>query len=210
MLAQAASQGQTVIAAAGDDGSTDCYGETTLTTAQQTALAVDFPGSSQYVTSVGGTEFPAADVAAGNSTYWTAASGTTDTIDSAVSYIPEGVWNDDSSAYPKDPLSSGGGGVSAYTPQPTWQTNVPGIPAGSNRMVPDIALDASPNNAGYLVLLERYDGLEHGPGGELQQRIPRFEHAGPDGGGRNQLCGSDLRGHDGGDQSESETRPDRA
>jgi subtilase family serine protease len=148
VLEQAASQGQTVIAAAGDDGSTDCYGDKPLSTAVQTGLAVDFPGSSQYVTSLGGTEFPAADVAAGNTTYWTAAAGSTDTIDSAVSYIPEGVWNDDSSQYG---LSSGGGGVSIYTAAPTWQANVPGIAAGASyRMVPDIALDASPDNAGYL------------------------------------------------------------
>jgi subtilase family serine protease len=149
VLEQAVTQGQTVIAAAGDDGSTDCYGDKTLTAAQQIGVAVDFPGSSQYVTSMGGTEFAAASVAAGNTTYWTAASGSTDAIESAVTYIPEGVWNDDS-ATSKSPFSAGGGGVSVYTPQPTWQTNVPGIPAGSNRMVPDIALDASPNNAGYL------------------------------------------------------------
>lgn len=146
VLEQASTQGQTVIAAAGDDGSTDCYGDKSLTAAQQIAPAVDFPGSSQYVTSMGGTEFPAADVAMGNTTYWTAASGSTDLIDSAVSYIPEVVWNDSNT----QGLSSGGGGVSAFTAQPTWQTNFAGITVGSKREVPDIALDASPNNAGYL------------------------------------------------------------
>ena len=40
-LAQAAAQGQSVIAAAGDDGSTECYG--TLNGPQGEALAVDFP-----------------------------------------------------------------------------------------------------------------------------------------------------------------------
>jgi Pro-kumamolisin, activation domain/Bacterial Ig-like domain (group 3) len=148
VLAQAALQGQTVISAAGDDGSTDCSGETNLTTTQQTALAVDFPGSSQYVTSMGGTEFAAASVASTNTTYWNASPGSTDVVSSALSYIPEGVWNDD--AQGGGVLSAGGGGVSAYTPQPTWQSNVAGIPAGSNRMVPDIALDASPYNAPYL------------------------------------------------------------
>jgi subtilase family serine protease len=160
VLEQAATQGQTVIAAAGDDGSTDCYGDKPLSTAVQTGLAVDFPGSSQYVTSLGGTEFPTADVAPGNTTYWTAASGSTDTIDSAVSYIPEGVWNDDSSQYG---LSSGGGGASIYTLAPTWQTNVPGIAAGAtNRMVPDIALDASPDNAGYLYCTSDTTGWSSG------------------------------------------------
>jgi subtilase family serine protease len=147
-LEQGASQGQTIIAAAGDAGSTDCSGvdPTNLTTAQQEALAVDFPGSSQYVTSIGGTEFPAADVAAGNNTYFAAATST-DIISSALSYIPEQVWNDDSNS---NGLSSGGGGVSSFTPRPSWQSSVTGIPSGSFRLVPDIALDASPNNAGYL------------------------------------------------------------
>jgi subtilase family serine protease len=153
VLEQAAAQGQTVVAAAGDDGSTDCYGEKGLTTAEQEALAVDFPGSSQYVTSMGGTEFPAADVASGNNTYFEAQSST-DIISSAMSYIPEMVWNDDTSAGsndPKDPLSAGGGGVSIFTPQPTWQAGTIGGVAistsGGKRMVPDIALTASPVNA---------------------------------------------------------------
>jgi subtilase family serine protease len=146
VLEQAASQGQSVIAAAGDEGSTACYGDTDLTTSQQEALAVNFPASSQYVTGMGGTEFPAADVAASNTTYWEPANGS-DVVSSALSYIPEQVWNDDSSA---DGLSSGGGGVSTLTPRPSWQTGVPGIPSGSYRLVPDISLDASPNNAGYL------------------------------------------------------------
>ena len=145
ILAQAASQGQSVIVASGDSGSTDCYGETGLTTAEQQALAVDFPASSQYVTAMGGTEFPAADVAATNTTYWQAASGS-DLVSSALSYIPEQVWNDDSTAG----LSSGGGGVSTLTSRPSWQTGVPGIPSGTFRFVPDISLSSSPNNAGYL------------------------------------------------------------
>jgi subtilase family serine protease len=146
VLAQAAAQGQTVIAAAGDSGSTDCYGYTNLTTSQQEALAVDFPASSQYVTGMGGTEFPSADVSSSNTTYWDSASGS-DVISSALSYIPEQVWNDDSSS---NGLSSGGGGVSTLTARPSWQTGVPGIPSGGYRLVPDISLDASPNNAGYL------------------------------------------------------------
>jgi subtilase family serine protease len=146
VLEQAATQGQSVIAAAGDEGSTACYGDTDLTTSQQEALAVNFPASSQYVTGMGGTEFPAADVAASNTTYWEPANGS-DVISSALSYIPEQVWNDDSSS---DGISSGGGGVSTLTSRPSWQTGVPGIPSGSYRLVPDISLDASPNNAGYL------------------------------------------------------------
>ncbi len=159
-LERAAAQGQTVVAAAGDAGSTDCYGETGVTEQQAEALAVDFPGSSQYVTSMGGTEFPSADIAAGNNTYFDAET-TTDIISSAKSYIPEMIWNDDvaatadscpgTKADPCSPISSGGGGVSIFTTQPSWQSGTVGGVAisttGDMRMVPDIALTASPFNA---------------------------------------------------------------
>ena len=145
-LAQAAAQGQTIVSADGDDGSTDCYGNTDQSIAAQEALAVDFPSSSQYVTGMGGTEFSTADVAPTNTTYWESANGT-DIIGSAKSYIPEQVWNDDSSS---SGLSAGGGGASSLTARPSWQTGVPGIPAGNFRLLPDIALTASPNNAGFL------------------------------------------------------------
>ncbi len=152
ILEQAAAQGQTMMAAAGDNGSTDCFGYSNLTTSEQEALAVDFPASSQYVTGMGGTEFPSADVAASNTTYWASASGS-DVVSSVLSYIPEQVWNDDSSLSSQSSvtqLSSGGGGVSTLTARPNWQTGVTGIPSGSYRLVPDLSLDASPNNAGYL------------------------------------------------------------
>jgi subtilase family serine protease len=146
VLAQAAAQGQSVIAAAGDNGSTDCSRTSGLSTTQQEALAVDFPASSQYVTAMGGTEFPAADVVSTNTTYWEPTSGT-DVISSALSYIPEQAWNDDSAT---NGISSGGGGASTLTARPSWQTGVTGIPSGSFRLVPDISLSASPENAGYL------------------------------------------------------------
>ena len=146
IMEQGASQGQSIIAAAGDDGSTACNGVSGLTTTEQDALAVNYPASSAYVTGLGGTEFPAADVDASNTTYWDSASGS-DLISSALSYIPEEVWNVDSSA---DGLSSGGGGTSTLTARPSWQTGVTGIDSGSYRLVPDISLDSSPNNAGYL------------------------------------------------------------
>lgn len=146
---QAAAQGQTVLSAAGDDGSTDCYANTSDAQTVREQLAVDYPASSQYVTAVGGTEFSAADVATSSTTYFDAQSSS-DIVSSAKSYIPEVVWNNDSSAYPSSPLSSGGGGVSIFSPQPTWQTGTiagVAIPNSGNRMLPDIALTASPVNA---------------------------------------------------------------
>jgi Predicted protease len=159
VLAQAAAQGQTVIAAAGDDGSTDCFNIQGLTTAQQQALTVDFPASSQYVTAMGGTEFSTANVASGSS-YWAAANGS-DVLSSAQSYIPEEVWNDDSASATSaaTAISAGGGGASVLTTtRPSWQTSLPGIPSGSTRLVPDISLDSSPNNAGYLYCSSDFSG----------------------------------------------------
>jgi subtilase family serine protease len=145
-LAQAAAQGQTVVAASGDNGSTDCYQDTNLVATQREALAVDFPSDSQYVTGMGGTEFAAADVAIGNTTYWAATNGS-DVLSSALSYVPEQVWNDDAVT---GSISAGGGGVSIFESRPAWQSGVSGIPAGTFRLVPDISLNASAVNAGYL------------------------------------------------------------
>jgi subtilase family serine protease len=145
-MEQGASQGQSIIVASGDSGSTGCYGDVSLSTEQQEALAVDYPASSAYVTGIGGTEFPWDDVDSSNTTYWESSSGS-DVVSSAKSYIPEQAWNDDSSS---SGLSSGGGGTSTLTSRPSWQSGVTGISSGSYRLVPDVSLDSSPNNAGYL------------------------------------------------------------
>jgi subtilase family serine protease len=159
--AQAVAQGQTIVASSGDSGSTSCEGYTgttdggqTFTTAMDQALAVNYPASSAYVTAAGGTEITAANDAVG--TYWGAYSSTTTTT--ALQWIPEVAWNDDtlSGAYSSSNgggLSSSGGGVSALIARPSWQTGTIGgvsIPTGNWRLVPDIALYSSPNYPGYL------------------------------------------------------------
>jgi hypothetical protein len=148
---QAAAQGQTILAASGDQGSTACFisnpvksGDPTL--AIQEELAVNYPASSPWVTGMGGTEITAADAVSTNSTYWIAQSST-DVLTSAVAYIPEVAWNDDSSTYG---LSASGGGASSLFGKPTWQTGVAGIPADSKRDVPDMALYSSPDYPGYI------------------------------------------------------------
>jgi subtilase family serine protease len=146
IMEQGASQGQSIISASGDDGSTSCYGDKSLTNAQQEALVVSYPASSAFVTGLGGTEFPASDVSSSNTTYWQSASGS-DVVGSAKSYIPEQTWNDDSSQYG---LGATGGGISVLTARPSWQKGVAGIPSGSYRLVPDISFSSSPSNAGYL------------------------------------------------------------
>ncbi|MGO8756539.1 MAG: protease pro-enzyme activation domain-containing protein [Terracidiphilus sp.] len=157
IMEEGASQGQSIVVSSGDSGSTGCYDPSeyndTVTAAQE-VLAVDYPASSAYAVALGGTEFPSADVEASNTTYWESASGS-DVISSALSYIPEQVWNDDSASVgaadgAEYAISSGGGGTSTLTARPSWQTGVTGIPSGSYRLVPDVSLDSSPDNAGYL------------------------------------------------------------
>ena len=147
-LQQAAAQGQTVLAASGDQGSTACSGDTQngITQAQEFALAVNYPASSQYVTGVGGTEITSANSVSTNSTYWSG-QASTDTLTSAKIYIPEIVWNDDD---PNFGLGSTGGGASALFTKPSWQTGVPGIPSDGKRDVPDVSLYSSAGFPGYL------------------------------------------------------------
>jgi hypothetical protein len=156
-LKQANSQGQTVVLASGDSGATDC--DDSGVTSATHGPAVDYPGSSQYVTAAGGTSFMGDGTAqspqTGPGTYWSAngsGSVSNDLVTSAKSYIPEMGWNDTAFALTQTggTLSAGGGGASALFPKPSWQTGVAGIPADSHRDVPDISLNSSPDHDPYL------------------------------------------------------------
>lgn len=140
-LQQANAQGITFISASGDAGATDCDAAPPA----DSGLAVDFPGSSPFATSAGGTMFNEGS-ATGATSYWNSNSSPgTANAGSAIGYIPEAVWNESTSTG----LSSGGGGVSAYFSKPAWQIG-PGVPADSARDVPDISLNAAANHDGYL------------------------------------------------------------
>jgi subtilase family serine protease len=70
LFKQAAMEGKTIVASAGDSGSEDCYDETRGST--RTALAVDDPASQPFVTGIGGTTLqsvgpPAGEVVWNNS-----------------------------------------------------------------------------------------------------------------------------------------------
>jgi subtilase family serine protease len=133
---QANAQGQTIVAAAGDSGATDCdYHATTAVG----GLAVDFPAAIPSVTGIGGTMFNE-----GTGTYWGPNNGAAAT---ALSYIPEMAWNEDSTT---NGIGSGGGGTSAYFTKPYWQVGT-GVPADSARDVPDVSLSAASGHDGYLL-----------------------------------------------------------
>ncbi len=138
LFRQANVQGQTILGPAGDTGATDCdYGNTTGVAVD--GLAVDFPASSPYVTGVGGSEFNE-----NGGTYF----GTTNGANqgSALSYIPEIIWNDDAQG---GGLAAGGGGASSIFTKPAFQVGA-GVPNDLSRDVPDLALTASADHDGYL------------------------------------------------------------
>ncbi len=133
---QGNAEGITWLAAAGDDGAADC--EDMDATIAQDGLAVSAPASVPEVTAMGGTEFNE-----GSGSYWSSANTVNGA--SALSYIPEKVWND---SILIDGLQAGGGGVSIFFSKPVWQSGL-GVPSDSFRHVPDLSLAASPNHDGY-------------------------------------------------------------
>ncbi len=103
LFEQAAAQGQTVFAAAGDEGSDDCNAfEVPENVPGQNPLSVDDPGSQPYVVSAGGTTI----------------------TDAASEPAEEQVWNDGPEG------GAGGGGLSMSWAMPSWQigAKVPGVP----------------------------------------------------------------------------------
>ena len=139
VLQQANAQGQTVVGPAGDSGATDCDFETYPAV---DGLAVDFPGSSPFATSAGGSMFNE-----GSGTYWNSnSSSSVNNAGSALSYIPEAAWNESSAT---NGLGAGGGGFSLYFTKPYWQVGST-VPQDFSRDVPDIALNAASNHDGTL------------------------------------------------------------
>lgn len=132
---QANAEGITVLVASGDAGATACEQFVTEQAATH-GLAVDYPASSEYVTAVGGTGL---DEVYGP--YW--GSSNNGYGGSALSYIPEQVWNNGFQ-------EAGGGGASSLLPKPVWQTG-PGVPADDARDVPDVAFAASASHDPYLI-----------------------------------------------------------
>ena len=125
---QANAEGITWLVASGDDGAAMC--DTKLATH---GAAVSLEAAMPEATGVGGTMFTG-----DNSYYWS--SENSNNGSSALSYIPETVWNESTDSR----LSASGGGYSIFYPRPTWQVG-PGIPAGTARGVPDVSLTAGVN-----------------------------------------------------------------
>ena len=101
LFEQAASQGQTVLAAAGDTGNDECNeGRSVAPPTGQNLLSALDPGTQPYVLSVGGT-----------------------TIDDATQPPSEHVWDDGAQ------WGAGGGGISESWTMPSWQLLLANTPA---------------------------------------------------------------------------------
>ncbi|MDQ1453872.1 MAG: hypothetical protein QOK38_3738 [Acidobacteriaceae bacterium] len=142
LLQMANAKGITVMSSSGDDGATDC--DTSGIASE--GLTVDFPSSSPFVTSAGGTMF-SGDVS-NASTYWNTSNATNNS--SAKTYIPEQPWNETTATGGLDAGGSGGGGASGFFSKPAWQTGL-GVPNDSSRDLPDISLNAAAQHDGYVV-----------------------------------------------------------
>jgi kumamolisin len=95
-----------------------------------TSLAVDSPAGDPYITGVGGTNLQLNNGAYGS----------------------ESVWSNPSDTQRSPQGAGGGGGISSFFQQPSWQTG-PGVKnqySNGNREVPDVSADADPQS-GYAV-----------------------------------------------------------
>ena len=142
---QASSEGISVFVASGDAGAAGCDSYFDPPPAAPEAISPNYICSTGYATCVGGTEF--ADTA-NPSQYWSPSSGPG--LSSALSYIPEGAWNEPLAGNSTPQADSSGGGVSQYIPTPAWQTGT-GVPsARAGRYTPDLAFSSSSHD-GYFV-----------------------------------------------------------
>lgn len=144
---QAAAQGITSFVSAGDNGGAGCDSQSSGLFASQ-GLAVNGLASTPYNVAVGGTQF---DDVANNDAYWLI-TGDPTTLQSAISYIPEIVWNESSNDALSTSLWAGSGGVSTIYSKPNWQTAA-GVPNDGKRDLPDISLAAA-EHTGYALCFE--------------------------------------------------------
>jgi subtilase family serine protease len=147
---QAAAQGITVFVSSGDSGAAGC--DSSSATTASAGRGVNGLCSSPYSVCVGGTQFN--DVA-NPGAYWSS-SNASGTQASALSYIPEVVWNESGSSG----LWASGGGASTVYAKPSWQAG-PGVPADGKRDVPDVSLTAAGHD-GYLIYLNGGMGVVGG------------------------------------------------
>jgi hypothetical protein len=138
---QAAAEGITYMVSTGDSGAEGCDNPNTETAATG-PLSPNVLASSPYTIGVGGTQFNEGTTPA---KYWSSSNSAS--LSSALSYIPEDVWNQSCvtgcAANGGGSIFAGGGGASIYFSKPSWQSAVAGIPQDGARDLPDVSLTAA-------------------------------------------------------------------
>lgn len=115
---EAAAQGQTILVASGDSGSSSCFQLASGLQGLDFSLNADDPAAQPFVTAVGGTTLSL----------------------SSNTYQSEHVWNGGFLG------GAGGGGISQFWKQPAWQSG-PGVKnqySNGMRETPDVSLNADP------------------------------------------------------------------
>jgi subtilase family serine protease len=144
-IPNAARQGVTIVAAAGDSGATSAIN--TASTILSTTPVINWPASDPLVTAVGGTELHLD--AKGNRT------------------APDTVWNDGGDTHldqlffgnPGPEALAGGGGRSILYGRPKFQNSVSRV-VGKARGIPDISMSAGCDGA--VLIYESYPGIQPG------------------------------------------------
>jgi subtilase family serine protease len=151
---QAAAQGITYFVSAGDNGAEGC--DNPASPPATHPISVSLLASTPFNVAVGGTMF---NEDGQTSKYW----GSEPPLEeSALSYIPENVWNESGPALglwsssggaSAGNIGNGLGGTTPGIPKPSWQSGVTGIPDDLVRNLPDVSLTAAIHDA-YLLCLE--------------------------------------------------------
>ena len=140
LFQQAAAEGISVFVSSGDSGAAGCEQSFVAPSANPAAISPNYICSSSYATCVGGTEF---NDTSSPGKYWNPSTAGNSEQSSALSYIPEGGWNEPTDASGNTQLASSGGGVSSIIASPSWQTG-PGVPsAKAGRYTPDLSFSSS-------------------------------------------------------------------
>jgi biotin operon repressor len=144
---QAAAEGITYMVSTGDSGAAGCDDPNSETSATG-PFSVNILASTPYTVAIGGTMF---NENGQDSTYWNTTNSSS--LESALSYIPEKVWNEScigtscGSAQPN--IWSGSGGASTFFQKPSWQAGF----GDASRDLPDVSLTAAGHDP-YLLCLD--------------------------------------------------------
>jgi uncharacterized protein (TIGR03437 family) len=140
---QANAQGITWLVSSGDQASAACDRDAStgdMPAVASQGLAVNYPATLPEVTAVGGTMF-----SEGGGSYWSDVNASN--FASALSYIPEAVWNETAV---DGTIAGSTGGASTLFSKPAWQAG-PGVPNDGARDVPDVALASAAQHDPYVI-----------------------------------------------------------